>query len=227
MGNDIEEIESKFRHALETIELAQPCVLMIDEIEKAFIGRDNSHNEIILRLLETFLTSMRERKLAVYVIATANDTLPPELMLNGLFDSVYFVDYPNKIEAESILRKCIDRYYDASFYDWSEINNSVIKEIVNLFFADKCNGFSGAEISSLVGTVAETAFRDLIVSRNIQKNSSLDKHKIIIKKELFFSATHEKRPYVMSNQLNDDKIESRIIRISRLKRDFTLKSASK
>ena len=227
MGKYVGESETNLRRALETAEAAHPCVLWIDEIEKAFAGTDSGNNDIILRLMGHFLTWMQERKSAVYVVATANDTLKPELMRKGRFDDVYFVDFPNKIEAESILKKSVGRYSDASLYDWSEINDNTIKEIVDLFFAEGCRGFSGAEISSLVGSVVESAFRDFIILEDNQKKFSSAESKIKITKDLFLAAVKEIRPYVMSNQLNDDKKDSAIVRISKLKKDFNLKSASK
>lgn len=227
MGKYVGESESNLRRALETAEAAHPCVLWIDEIEKAFAGTDSGNNDIILRLMGHFLTWMQERKSAVYVVATANDTLKPELMRKGRFDDVYFVDFPNKIEAESILKKSVDRYSNASLYDWSEINDQAIKEIVDLFFTEKCRGFSGAEISSLVGSIVESAFRDFIILEDNQKKFSSDESKVKIKKDSFIIAVKEIRPYVISNQLNDDKKDSAIVRISKLKKDFNLKSASK
>lgn len=227
MGKYVGESESNLRRALETAEAAHPCVLWIDEIEKAFAGSDNGNNDIILRLMGHFLTWMQERKSTVYVVATANDTLKPELMRKGRFDDVYFVDFPNKQEAKSIFSKSITRYSSASLYDWTEINNQAINEIVDSFFAEKCRGFSGAEISSLVGIVIEGAFRDFIVSEDNRKIFASDKAKIAIKKDSFLTAAKEMRPYVMSNQLNDEKKDSAIVRISKLKRDFNLKSASR
>jgi SpoVK/Ycf46/Vps4 family AAA+-type ATPase len=227
MGKYVGESESNLRRALDTAEAAHPCVLWIDEIEKAFAGTESGNNDIILRLMGHFLTWMQERKSTVYVVATANDTLKPKLMRKGRFDDVYFVDFPNETEAKSILRKSIDRYLGASLYDWSDINERAIEEIVESFYAYKCRGFSGAEISALVGSVVEEAFRDFIVSEENQKIFDTDKAKITIKKESFLTAAKELRPYAMSNQLNDDKKDSAIIRISRLKKDFNLKSASK
>ncbi|MDE6097923.1 MAG: AAA family ATPase [Muribaculaceae bacterium] len=227
MGKYVGESESNLRRALETAEAAHPCVLWIDEIEKAFAGTDSGNNDIILRLMGHFLTWMQERKSAVYVIATANDTLKPEMMRKGRFDDVYFVDFPNKTEAESILRKSIGRYSDASLYDWSEIDDKAIKDIVGEFFAKNCSGFSGAEISSLVGNVVEAYFRKFIVSEDNQKRFASEDSRIKIRKDSFLYAVEEMRPHVMSNQLNDKQKDSAIVRISKLQQDYKLKSASK
>lgn len=226
MGKYVGESESNLRRALDTAEAAHPCVLWIDEIEKAFAGTDSGNNDIIIRLMGHFLTWMQERKSAVYVVATANDTLKPELMRKGRFDEVYFVDFPNKTEAQSILRKSINRYSDASLYDWSEMDDKAISEIVDSFY-EKCRGFSGAEISALVGSVVETAFREFISSEDNQKIFATDKAKIKIKKDDFTKTAKEMRPYAMSNQLNDNKKDSAIVRISKLQQDFNLKPASK
>lgn len=231
MGKYVGESESNLRRALETAEAAHPCVLWIDEIEKAFAGTDSGNNDIILRLMGHFLTWMQERKSAVYVIATANDTLKPELMRKGRFDDVYFVDFPNKKEAESILKKSIGRYAGAGLYDWGQINDAAVKEIADQFFEDECKGFSGAEISSLVGSVIEDAFRDFIVSEENQKKFSSDDAKIIITKDAFISKARELRKFAMSNQLQEKgkepKKDSAIVRIAKLKKDFNLKPASK
>ena len=63
-----------------------------------------------MRLMGHFLTWMQERKTAVYVVATANDALRPELMRKGRFDEVYFVDFPNEEERVDILKKKIENY---------------------------------------------------------------------------------------------------------------------
>lgn len=227
MGKYVGESESNLRRALDTAEAAHPCVLWIDEIEKAFAGSESGNNDIILRLMGHFLTWMQERKSAVYVVATANDTLKPELMRKGRFDDVYFVNFPNKIEAESILRKSIEKFAGASLYDWSEIDDKSIKDIVETFFSEECRGFSGAEINALVGSVVEASFRRFIISEDNQKIFNTNQAKVKIKKECFLAASKELRPYAMSNQLNDDRKNSAIVRISKLQKDFNLKSASK
>lgn len=227
LGKYVGESESNLRRALDTAEAAHPCVLWIDEIEKAFAGADNGNDDTIIRLMGHFLTWMQERKSAVYVVATANDTLKPELMRKGRFDDVYFVDFPKKNEAKSILEKSIARYSEASLYDWSGIDDAAIAEIVGEFYKEKCPGFSGAEISALVGNVVESSFREFIKSEENQKNFASDKAKIKINKENFINLVGSIRPYAMSNQLNDDKKNSAIIRIKKLQEDFNIKSASK
>ena len=70
MGKYVGESEHNLIEAIRTAEAAQPCVLWIDEIEKAFAGFGNSdqNNDItITRMVGYFLTWMQERK-ALFIL---------------------------------------------------------------------------------------------------------------------------------------------------------------
>ena len=76
-----------------------PCVLWIDEIEKAFVSARSSESDggVSKRLVGTLLTWMQERAARVFLVATANSVaeLPPEMMRKGRVDEVFFVDLPD------------------------------------------------------------------------------------------------------------------------------------
>ena len=230
MGKYVGESEENLRRALATAEAAHPCVLWIDEMEKAFAGTDSGSNDVIIRLMGHFLTWLQERKTAVYVVATANDTLKPELMRKGRFDDVFFVDFPNKKETESILGKTIERYSDATLYDWSEITVNARKELVDKMLKMAPHGFAGAEINSLVGTVVENAF--LRYASTLNSGNSTPRTVKITKKD-FEDVISQMSPFVMSRQLDKDKKESQtktdsaISRIQKLQSEFKLRPASK
>lgn len=89
------ESERILRETLATAETLAPCVLWIDEIEKAVAAdRDGGAAR---RVLGVFLTWLAERSASVFVVATANDIagLPPELVRKGRFDELFFVDLPD------------------------------------------------------------------------------------------------------------------------------------
>lgn len=225
MGKYVGESETNLRRALETAEAAHPCVLWIDEIEKAFAGVDSGHNDIIVRLMGHFLTWMQERKSAIYVVATANDTLKPELMRKGRFDEVFFVDFPNKKESQSILEKIINKYkVDTKYYDWSEITPNIIKNIADHI----CNGsaFSGAELNAMVAEVVENAFRNYVVQLDKQNAPNAKITPIKITENAFIGVIDSMKNFVMSKQLSKDT-DSAIRRISSLKKIFDIKPASK
>ncbi len=96
--------ERNIREAMQIAEVIAPCVLWVDEIEKAFSGsaRDSGTSN---RVLASFLTWMQDKQSPVFVFATANDIerLPPELLRKGRFDELFFLDLPTAQEREQIL----------------------------------------------------------------------------------------------------------------------------
>ena len=92
----IGETEKNLRTALSQAEMMSPCVLWIDEIEKAVSTKSDS--DVARRVLGTLLTWMAEHKEKVFVVSTANDIsqLPPELMRKGRMDEIFFVDLPTE-----------------------------------------------------------------------------------------------------------------------------------
>ena len=189
MGQYVGQSERNLRRALETAEAAHPCVLWIDEIEKAFAG-SSGHGEndmLVMRLMGHFLTWMQERKTAVYIVATANDVMRPEFMRKGRFDEVYFVDFPTFDERVDILKKKIQRYdKDDSIFDFSEIksggfyNKEALGEISKMMTANesKHGGFSGSEIECVVNMVIESKFIEYI--HCIESGKSISSIKILI-----------------------------------------------
>lgn len=97
------ETEQQFHNALKTIEDINPCVVLVDEIEKYFSSAGGEH-ETTKRLLGVFLNWLQEREGEIFVVATCNrvDALPPELMRSGRWDRLFFIDLPNHSERKKI-----------------------------------------------------------------------------------------------------------------------------
>jgi SpoVK/Ycf46/Vps4 family AAA+-type ATPase len=136
--------EENMRKALRVAEGVAPAVLWIDEIEKGLAGGTGRSGEMdggtAQRVFGSLLTWMSEQKAGVFVVATANriDVLPPELLRRGRFDEVFFVDLPDAAAREEILRIHIGRRgRDPKGFDLPAL-------------AEKCAGFSGAEIEHCV-----------------------------------------------------------------------------
>lgn len=164
MGQYVGQSETNLRKALATAEAAHPCVLWIDEIEKAFAGSSGKGNEdmLVMRLMGHFLTWMQERKTPVYIVATANDVMRPEFMRKGRFDEVYFVNFPNADERKDIFIKKIQKYESQSnVFCLSEIKGK--EDTIVKSMEGKYGGFSGAEIESIVNTVFEKKFIEYIL----------------------------------------------------------------
>ena len=239
MGQYVGQSEHNLRRALETAEAAHPCVLWIDEIEKAFAGSSGQGDSdmLVMRLMGHFLTWMQERKTAVYIVATANDVMRPEFMRKGRFDEVYFVDFPTTDERVDILKKKISRYdVDGSVFDFSELKsngaykNEVLEEISKAMAAKGANvgGFSGAEIESVVNMLVESKFIEYINSMESGKEVT----SIKIGKEDFIEKATLIKEAAMCNQKGlkqerTDREKTNIERIREVQAVYKFRSASK
>lgn len=151
MGKYVGESESNMRRAIALAEAIAPCVLWVDELEKAFagIGGSGGGAEVTTRLFGQFLTWMQEKKSAVFVVATANDILklPPELMRKGRFDEIFYVQLPTPEERRKIFEIHIQkrRPQDLCRIDMNRL-------------VSKTDGYSGADIEGVVKEGIERAF---------------------------------------------------------------------
>jgi SpoVK/Ycf46/Vps4 family AAA+-type ATPase len=132
------ESESRTRQMIQLAEALSPCVLWIDEIDKAFAGADGRGDSgTTNRVFGTFLTWMAEKTSPVFVVATANNirTLPPELLRKGRFDEVFFVGLPSQEERSQIFSVHLGKYrpHNTRAYDVDRL-------------AYETPDFSGAEI---------------------------------------------------------------------------------
>lgn len=93
------------REMINISEGLSPCILWIDEIDKAFSGlHSQGDSGTSARVFGTFITWLSEKKAPVFVVATANkiQSLPSEMLRKGRFDEIFFLDLPNRQERESI-----------------------------------------------------------------------------------------------------------------------------
>lgn len=151
LGKYVGESESNMRKAIAMAEAISPCVLWIDELEKAFsgIGENGGGAEVTTRLFGQFLTWMQDKESAVFVVATANNVmkLPPELMRKGRFDEIFYVQLPNDEERKKIFEIHIGKRRP------KDLEKIVIDELVK-----KTQGYSGADIEGVVKEAVENAF---------------------------------------------------------------------
>jgi SpoVK/Ycf46/Vps4 family AAA+-type ATPase len=144
------ETESNFRRAMQTAERLAPCVLFIDELEKAFAAGGSEDGGVSMRVLGTFLSWLQDRTADVFVVATANDIsrLPPEFLRKGRFDETFFVDLPDDDTRTEILRIHLRR----RGLDPDDFRLDLITTATRTF--------SGAEIEQVIVSGLYTAFSD-------------------------------------------------------------------
>jgi len=140
------ESEKNLRESLSSAEALAPCVLWLDEIEKALSSGDGD-SSTSRRVLGAFLTWLSEQRARVFIVATANDitALPPELVRKGRFDEIFFVDLPTPLARFEILGiHCKKRAVTISEQDMKAL-------------AARSEGFSGAELEQAVVSALYTA----------------------------------------------------------------------
>ena len=150
LGKYVGESEHNMRVALKTAESISPCILWIDEIEKAFAGIDQSGgaSDITKRLFGQFLTWLQEKENTVFVVATANDitAFPPEFLRKGRFDEVFFIDFPNEEERERIFEIHLEK------------RGKLTDDIDVSRLAEETEGYCGADIEEIVKNAVENIF---------------------------------------------------------------------
>jgi SpoVK/Ycf46/Vps4 family AAA+-type ATPase len=159
----IGEPEEALQIALRTAESVAPSVLWIDEIEAGIsIQSQKAGGGTQSRVFASFLTWMQEKRVFVFIAATANviELLPPEVLRKGRFDQIFFVTLPNPQERKAILSIHLKK----NNADLSHFNLTMLVKVME--------GFNGAEIEQAVSGAMVEAFnsgrpineQDLIIS---------------------------------------------------------------
>lgn len=147
-GSLVGQSEENMRRALEMADKVAPCVLHIDEIEKAFAGARGGESDggVGVRVFGQFLTWLAEKTSPVFVVATANNLwgLPPELLRKGRWDELWFCDLPSEEEVIDILKVHLAKRI-AGGCGVRAVENHDLKAL-----AEKMENFSGAEIEQVV-----------------------------------------------------------------------------
>ena len=114
MGSLVGQSEERTRHALKIVDAVGPCVLTLDEVEKALAGASGSSSDsgVSARMFGTLLSWLNDHQSDVFVVCTANDVskLPPEFTRAERFDAIYFLDLPGEEQREAIWRQYLTHY---------------------------------------------------------------------------------------------------------------------
>lgn len=178
LGKYVGESEANLRMALDVADRAAPCVMYIDELEKAFSGLESSDGTA-LRLFGSFLTWLQEKRSSVYVIATANnvDKIPDEFKRRGRFDEIFSIMLPDQEERESIFRYHLDRLREANTFSFlkQDILAPLCQRLANECRVKDDYGFSGADIAHAVyGAATEMLILD--DDSGVSNESRFEKH---------------------------------------------------
>ena len=182
LGQSAEQMTKAFRMA----EAMAPCVLWIDEVEKAFSGvgkggGSDSASAEVMRCFGLFLTWMQDQgekkrqdedpPSPCFIFATANDVgaLPPEFLRSGRFDRKYYTFMPTEQECVSIFKadmENLDSITDENgnkirLFDTSSMDSHFWKDIMDYCVKDGRNKFmTGSDIHA----INQEALRWLVIS---------------------------------------------------------------
>ncbi|MEG3846666.1 AAA family ATPase [Microcoleus sp. herbarium19] len=163
-GGVVGESESRVRQMIQLAEAIAPCVLWIDEIDKAFgniISGGDGDSGTSRRVFGSLITWMQEKTSPVFIVATANNVriLPAELLRKGRFDEIFFLNLPSESERQDIFKVHLQR-----------LRPTRLREFDLAILAKRAENFSGAEIEQVVidglyrafGTFVNGQRRDLM-----------------------------------------------------------------
>ena len=179
-GGIVGESESRLRQMINLAETISPCILWIDEIDKAFTNTESKGDSgTSNRILATFISWLSEKTKPVFVISTANniDLLPLEIIRKGRFDEIFFLDLPKKSEREEIFKIHIQEFRPNNIdsfnysklaqlsesFSGAEIRQSIIEGMYHAFYEKR--EFTTEDIC--------LALKELIPLANLESNQML------------------------------------------------------
>lgn len=155
-GSLVGQSEQQLRSALKVAEALAPCILFIDEFEKAVAGTGGSSSDggTTQRVMGSFLTWMQDRPTdkPVFVVATANNvsSLPPEMLRKGRWDEIWAVGLPTTAERVEIVKVHLQKAKRLALFTDDQIKG----------IAGDTEGFTGSEIEEAVKDALWRAYGD-------------------------------------------------------------------
>lgn len=144
------ETERNMYKALNIVKSCSPCILLIDEVEKALGGYKSSNSSdsgAIARAFGLVLDFLNDND-GVFVIMTSNDVsqLPPELTRAGRLDAIWYFTLPTFEERKQIFEIHLNK-----------INQSLSDNIIT-DAATLTKDYTGAEIELIVKSALRRAY---------------------------------------------------------------------
>jgi len=149
-GGIVGESELRVRQMIQISEALAPCILWIDEIDKAF-KESKGDSGTTNRVFSTFLTWLSEKRSSVFIVATANDisSLPLEIIRKGRFDEIFFIGLPTFEERKKIFQIHLSALRPET---WESYDLNLLSQ--------EAESFSGAEIKQSIVEGMHYAFHE-------------------------------------------------------------------
>lgn len=164
MGSLVGESEKNMDKALKLAEAMSPCVLWIDELDKAFSNAASNKSDgdsgVFKRMFGVLLTWMQENTKPCFIFATANDItgMPKEFFRSGRFDALFAVYMPTRNECVEILHNQmlmhsnrVKQTNGKEIFDYECYDKALLCRIIDSLVAEpNCKFVTGADIEKIV-----------------------------------------------------------------------------
>ncbi|KAJ7650595.1 P-loop containing nucleoside triphosphate hydrolase protein [Roridomyces roridus] len=149
------ESERAVRQVFARARASSPCVIFFDELDALVPRRDDSLSESSARVVNTLLTELDglDARKSVYVVAATNrpDMIDPAMVRPGRLDKLLYVDLPVAQERREIVRTL-----------FRGVPLGGAEDAVAQIVEERCDGYSGADLASLVREAGVSALRRTI-----------------------------------------------------------------
>lgn len=138
--------EARVARILGMVDREEPCVVLIDEVEKIF--GENEDSGVTTRILSQLLWWLAEHTTRVFVVMTTNnlETIPKELYRQGRIDLVMKIPRMGLVEANSFAQTVFHSIVGA------KPSLAQVSNLSNVLSGKAQDDFSHAEISEIVYT---------------------------------------------------------------------------
>lgn len=152
LGQYVGESEKNFKKCLLGAQSQQPVIVFVDEIDTAFKRGDSGDSGVSRNIFSEFLQftgNTNNRGKVIFIAATNRpDLLDPALKRAGRFDKKIPILLPETDERAQIFRIIIQKYgFETDITDFTP-------------FAEQTEGYTGAEIETVVRKAYEIANED-------------------------------------------------------------------
>jgi SpoVK/Ycf46/Vps4 family AAA+-type ATPase len=154
MGSLVGQSEENMRRVLRRISAEGPCVVLLDESDKAFanVTGPQAGSNVDAHLFGQLISWMANDNKYAFIIMTMNRLkgVPIELVRSGRISAIYFTTFPTAVEREEILRlKLIDNNCSPDVYTEDQY-----RELVK-----KTDQYVGAELEEVVRKAVKMAWK--------------------------------------------------------------------
>jgi ribosome biogenesis ATPase len=158
-------------------------------------------SESSARVVNTLLTELDglDARKSVYVIAATNrpDMIDPAMVRPGRLDKLLYVDLPSAGERAEILRTLIRK---VPLYNDAGVSVLQTKEAIEKLIADKCEGYSGADLAALVREAGVTALKRTLGALDAMEDDRVLNQQVLVELADFVRAMEKVVPSVSVSQ---------------------------